>query len=92
MGKRLLLIAQLKKAAEFKRGRGSNEDVGWSGRAKDTTTDENVKVIHIRVMCNKMRDMQSIASKVGIRFGAVQSILADILGIQRFHEDGCHEF
>ena len=48
--------------------------------------------MYIRVMCNKMRDLQSIASEVGIRFGAVQSILTDILGIQRFHQDGCREF
>ena len=32
-------------------------------------------------MCEKSRDLRSIARKVGIIFGAVQSILADILGM-----------
>ena len=79
-------------AAEFKRGRGSVEDVGWSGRPKDATTEENSKVVRILVMCNRMRDLGSIASEVGIQFWAVQSILTNILGFQRFHQNGCREF
>ena len=67
-------------AAEFKRGRESVEDDGLSGRFKD---DENVKVMHTLVMCDKRRDLQSIASEVGISFGAVQSILTNILGMSK---------
>ena len=39
--------------AEFKRARESVEDDGRSGRPKDATTDENVKVVHILVMCDR---------------------------------------
>ena len=59
-------------AAEFKQGRESIEDDGWSGHPKDATTDENVKVLHTLVMCDRRRDLRSIASEVGIRFWAVQ--------------------
>ena len=34
-------------------------------------------------MCVRRRDLQSIASKVSISFGAVQSILTDILGMSK---------
>ena len=34
-------------------------------------------------MRDRRRDLQSIASEVGIRFGAVQSILANILGMPK---------
>ena len=70
-------------AAEYKKGRESVEDDGWSGRPKDDTADENVKVVHTLVMCDKRQDLQSIASEVGISFGAVQSILIDILGMSK---------
>ena len=62
-------------AAEFKRGGERVEDDGRSGRPKDATTYENVKVVHTLVMCDGQRDLRSITSKVGTRFGAVQSIL-----------------
>ena len=58
-------------AAEFKRGRESIEDDGRSGRPKDAIADENVKVVHTLVMCDRMRDLRSIVSEVGIGFGAV---------------------
>ena len=32
-------------------------------------------------MCDRRRDLRSIASEVGISFGAVQSILTNILGM-----------
>ena len=39
-------------ALEFKRGRKSIEDDGRSG-SKDATADENVKVVHTMVMCDR---------------------------------------
>ena len=39
--------------AEFKRGRESVEDDGLSGHPKEATADENVKVVHTLVMCNR---------------------------------------
>ena len=54
-----------------------------SGRPKDTTTDENIKVVHTLGMCDRRQAMRSIASEVGISFGAVQSILTDILGMSK---------
>ena len=42
-------------AAEFKHGRGSNEDDARSGRSKDATTDENVEIVHNLVMCDRRR-------------------------------------
>ena len=43
----------LKWVAEFKRGRESVEDDGRSGRPKDATPYENIKVVHILVMCER---------------------------------------
>ena len=34
-------------------------------------------------MCDRRRDLRSIASEVGIRFGAVQKNLTDILGMSK---------
>ena len=50
---------------------------------KDATIDKNVKVVHTLVLCGRRRDVQSIASEVGNSFGAVQSILTDILGMSK---------
>ena len=58
-------------AAEFKRRKESIEDDGRSGRSKDATADDNVRVVHTLVMCDKKRDVRIIASEVGISFGAV---------------------
>ena len=44
------------------------------------TADENFKVVHTLVMCDRRRDLQSIASEVGIRIGA---ILTRILGMSK---------
>ena len=52
-------------------GGESVEDDGRSGHPKDATADENVKVVHTLVMCDRRRDLRSIASEVGISFGAV---------------------
>ena len=43
----------------------------------------NVKVVHTLVMSDRRRDLRSIASEVGISFGAVQSILTNILGMSK---------
>ena len=40
-------------------------------------------IVHNLVMCDRRRDLQSIASEVGISFGAVQTILTDILGMSK---------
>ena len=75
-------------AAKFKREREREtvEDDGQSGRPKDATTDENVKVMHNLVMCDRRRGLRSIAGEVGISFVAVQSILANILGVSKVSE------
>ena len=64
-------------------GRDSVEDDGRSGRPKDATADENVKVVHTLVMCDKRRDVRSIASEMGMSFWAVQSLLTNILGMSK---------
>ena len=47
LGKESPSYSTVKKwAAEFKSGRESIEDDVWSGHPKDTTIDENVKVVH----------------------------------------------
>ena len=55
-------------AGEFKRGRKSVEDDGWSGRRKYVTAYENIKVVHTLVMCGRRRDL---AIEVGVSFGVV---------------------
>ena len=64
-------------------GEESAEDDERSGRPKDATTDENVKVVHTLVMCERRRNMQNIASEEGISFGTVYIInpITDSLGI-----------
>ena len=70
-------------AAECKIERESVEYDGRSGRPKDATADENVKVVHTLLMCVRRRDLRSIASEVGISFGAVQQILTNILDMSK---------
>ena len=50
---------------------------------KDATADGNVMVVHTLVMSDRRRYLQSIASEVGVSFGAVQSILIAILGMPK---------
>ena len=40
-----------------KRAADSVEDDGRSSRPKDATADENVKVVHTLVMCDRRRDL-----------------------------------
>ena len=85
IGKESPSYSTLKKKtpAEFKRERESVENDGRFGYPKDATADEYVKVLHTLVMCGRRRDLRSIAGEVGIRFGAVQSILIHILGMSK---------
>ena len=39
--------------------------------------------MHTLVMCDRMLDLGSIASEVGISFGAVKSFLTDTLGMSK---------
>ena len=60
LGKESSSYSTVKKwAAEFKRGRESVEDDGRSTPPKDATADENVKVVHNLVMCDRRQDLQS---------------------------------
>ena len=69
LGKKSPSYSTVKKwAGEFKRRRESIEDDGWSGCPKDATADGNVKVVHTLVMCDRRRDLPSIASKLGISY------------------------
>ena len=70
-----------KLAAGFRRGRERVQDDRRSGCPKDATADVNGKAMHTLVMCDRRRDLRSIASEAGISFGAVQSILSDFLGM-----------
>ena len=82
LGKESPSYSTVKKwAGEFKRGRESVEYGRQSGRPKDSTADVNVKVVYTMVMRDRRRDLRSKASEVDISFGAVQSILTDILGM-----------
>ena len=63
LGKESPSYSTVKKwAAEFKKGRESVEEDGRSGGPKDGTADENIKVVHTLVMCDRRRDLRSIAS------------------------------
>ena len=70
-------------AAEFRKGRENIEDDEWSGCPKEATADESVEIVHSLLMCDRRWNLQDIASKVGISFGAVQSILTIIFGIAK---------
>ena len=77
--------------AEFRRGRESTEDDEQSGHPKEATTVENIKIVQSLVMCTRRRTLWDKATEVGISFGAVQSILTDILECPRFQLDGSPE-
>ena len=76
LGKESPSYSTVKKlAAEFKGGGvWSAEDDGRSDCPKDSTTDENVKVVHTLVMCDRRRGLRSIASDMGISLGAINLI------------------
>jgi transposase len=68
-------------AAEFKRGRESSEDYERPRRPKEATNNDTAEAVHDLVMCDKRRDLRSIAREVGISSGSVQAILTDVYGI-----------
>ena len=69
-------------AAEFRRRRENVKDYERSWRPKEATTDENVVLVHSLIMCDRRRSLRDIA-RLGINFGAVQSVLTDILGMSK---------
>ena len=72
LGKESPFYSTVKKlAAEFKfnRKRESVEDDGRSGLPKDSMADENVNDMHTLFMCDRRRDLRSIAIEVAMSFG-----------------------
>jgi hypothetical protein len=51
--------------------------------SEEATNDETVEAVHDLVMCDRRRDLLSIAREVGISFGSVQAILTDIYGMSK---------
>jgi hypothetical protein len=47
---------------------------------QEATNDETAKAVHDLVMCDRRRDLRSIAREVGKSFGSVQGILTDVSG------------
>ena len=68
-------------AAGFTRGREGVVEYERSGCPKEATRDENVE--HSLIMCCRRRSLRDIARRICIRFGAIQSILTDILGMSK---------
>ena len=69
--------------------RESIVDGARSSRPKDAATNENVEIVQKLVMCDRRRDLRSIASEVGIRFWAVQTDISWIC--PRSRQDGYRE-
>ena len=83
LGKEFPFYSKVKNWQHSLKGRESVEDDGQSYRPKDAFAYENVKVVHTLIMCDRTRDMQSIASEVGISFWTAHLILTDILGVTK---------
>ena len=49
---------------------------------EEGTTKENFELVHSLIMCDR-RSLCDIARQIGISFGAVHSILTDILGMSK---------
>ena len=64
-------------------GRESIDEDPRSGRPKDATIYENVEIVPNLIMFDRRRDLRSIASEVGIYFGAMEAILTNIMGMSK---------
>ena len=64
--------------------RGSVEDDGRSGCPKDATADDNVMVVHTLVLCDRRRDLRSIASEVGVSLGQYTKSLQHLRYVKGF--------
>ena len=53
------------------------------GARKRLPQMKTLRLCTVWSMCDRRRNLRDIASEVGISFGAVQSILTDILGISK---------
>ena len=62
---------------KFKKGRERALRLTDGLAPKNATPDENVKVVHTLVLCDRRLDLRSITSEVGKSLGAVQSILTE---------------
>jgi hypothetical protein len=49
------------------------------GQPKEATNDETAETAHVLVMCDRRRDLRSIAREVGISFVSV-----DVYGMSKF--------
>ena len=59
------------------------EDYEWSRCPKEATADKNIELVHSLIMCDRTRSLLDIARQIRISFGAIQSILTNILGISK---------
>ena len=53
-----------------------------SWRPNEATKNENVELLHSLIMFDRRRSLRDIARQIGM-FGAVQSVLTDILGMSK---------
>jgi histone-lysine N-methyltransferase SETMAR len=59
-------------------------DDEWPGWPKEATNDETAEAVHDLVMCERRRNLRSIAREVGIiSFGSVHAILTDVYGMSK---------
>jgi hypothetical protein len=84
LGKECPSFSTVKKmAAWFKKGTErivDNERPGWP---KEATNFDTAEAVHYLVMCDRRRDLRSIAREVGKSFGSVQAVLTDIYGMPK---------
>jgi hypothetical protein len=63
------------------RDRESIEDDERPGPLKEVTNDETAEAVNDLVMCDRRRNLRSIAKEVSISFGSVYTILTDVYGM-----------